>query len=143
MSSAVVSGVWEAPQVPNPEGARPCTPISVFCLVPFEFRSNHCLDPAPQIEVPPDFTANRLNGSDDIVQYPVGHMFMENPFIPIGTHVQFQGFQLNDLLIRNITDMNDAKIRLTRFGADCRELGTLDGDFVFPARVLIRKGFQL
>jgi hypothetical protein len=111
-------------------------------LCSFVVDSNHRLNAAPNVEITPNFTANRINGGDNVIQDSIGNMFVENPLIPVGEHVKFQGFQLDDLLIRDITDMNGTEIRLTRLGAHCRELGTLDINLVFPIRVLIRYGFQ-
>lgn len=111
-------------------------------LFSFVVGSNHGLNTAPKVEIPPHFTTNRINGGNDIIQNSIGHMLVENPFIPVGKHVKLQGFQLDDLLIRDIMDMNGTEIRLTRLGADCRELGTLDINLVFPARILIRESFQ-
>lgn len=50
---------------------------------------------------------------DQVIQYLVNDVLVENPFVPERPDVKFKGLRLDDLLVRHIADTNRCKIRLT------------------------------
>jgi len=100
---------------------------------------NHCLNSAADMEIADYFTANRLAGSNKIIQDLIGHVFVEYSLISVGDDVELQRFELDNFLIGYVCDSNRGEIGLSCFGADRGKLGARDIDLVFTTGVLVWK----
>lgn len=71
----------------------------------------------------PDFA--RLYDSDEVVQNPIGDLFVENAFISEGLQVHFEALQLDANFLGNIREHDRSVVRLPGFGAHRGELGAI------------------
>ena len=67
-----------------------------------------------------------LEHIDQVVQNSVRNVLIEDALIPKLLQIQFQTFQFDAKFIRNVLKRKCPKIRLSRFGANRRELWTND-----------------
>ncbi len=68
-------------------------------------------------------------------------MLVKNPSISVGMHIKFQGLQLDDLLIRDIFDMDGPKVRLSGSGTNCGEFRAFNINVILSIRILIGNSF--
>jgi 7-carboxy-7-deazaguanine synthase len=85
---------------------------------------------------------SRLQHMDKIIHYLVGHVFVKYSFIAKGLQIDFQAFEFNTKLLRNIFKRQCSEVRLPCLGADGRELRTNNFDDVVPLRKLIGERLQ-
>ena len=100
-------------------------------------------DPAPGVEI--DFDPAPLGSQciDQVVEQQVGEVFVEDPLVPIGPEVKFQGFRFDDLLIGDVTDEDFGEVRLSGFGAKAGEFIGAQLDHVSPFGITVGEGFEL
>lgn len=100
------------------------------------------MDVAAGVEVTDDGHFARGRNLNQILQNPVDGIFVENPHVPVALDVKLERFQLDALLIRDVVDFDDGKIRQAGTGADAGELRTGDGNRVVPPGILVLKRLQ-
>ena len=65
---------------------------------------------------------------DQVAENLVGDRLMETAFVPVGPVIEFQRFQFDAFLVRDVVEVYRGKIRLTGFWAQTSELGGVDLD---------------
>ena len=68
-------------------------------------------------------------------------MLVKNPSISVGMQIKLQGLQLDDLLIRDIFNVDGPKVRLSGLGTNCGEFWAFDINIILPIRILIGDSF--
>lgn len=80
---------------------------------------------------------------EEIVEDPVGHIFVENSFIAEFLQVQLETLELNTLLVRNVSKHKRSEIGLPGFRTDRSEFGAYDFDAILSVRVRVVKALEL
>src|SRR4051812_26522249 len=89
-----------------------------------------------------DVTFDGVERRHQIIENPVGDMFMEYTFVAIRPQIQFERFRLHNFLIRHITDSDGGEVRLPCHRADAGEFWTLQRDRILPSRMLVGEGLK-
>ena len=66
------------------------------------FDSNGGVQSAPDFVIEGDLHGSGLAGSDQIVQYPVSGVLLDDAYVPVGTEIVLQGFQFDARVARNV-----------------------------------------
>src|SRR5438128_5362511 len=98
------------------------------------------VDAAANEKIPLHFDPPRIERGDEIIGDPIRHRFVECPLISVGPEIELERLELYACFIGNITNADGGEIGLASEGAEARELGSLEGDFVVPGWIRIRKG---
>ena len=100
-------------------------------------------NPAAHIEVACDPHPPRLARRRQFIQNAIDNRLVENSFVPEREVVQLERLQLDARLTRHVLHLNRREVRLTRLGADARELGANVLDRVRAHWRRVGKGLDL
>jgi len=100
------------------------------------------VDAPPDEEIARDSHPHGPTCRHQIIQDPMGDVFVVSTLIPIRPKVELERLQLDAKITRSVGDSEGGKVRLPRSGAEARELRTLKADFVASSRSWIRKNLQ-
>lgn len=81
-------------------------------------------------------------GCNQVVQDMVGDGLMECALVAKGPDVEFQAFQFDALLIRDVIQIQGGEIGLSGFRAQTGKFGNFHVDMKIPLRVRVAEGFQ-
>ncbi len=73
-------------------------------------RRNHRVDIAAHAEISHHLDIPRFQKSDEIVQYAVGDVLMENFGVTKAVYIELQGFQFDTPLVRHVFDADGGEI---------------------------------
>ena len=107
------------------------------------FNHDVGINPTTNIEFRPQAHEARLAGIDQIIEYPVGDVFMKGAFVTKRPDVQFEGLQFDALLVRYVFKVQRGEVRLAGFWTQAGELRRANADGVIPVRVWVGKGLEL
>jgi len=82
------------------------------------------------------------DGSDEIIQNPVGDRFGKRTRVAEGVEVQFEGLALDAFLLRGVANGDGRKVGLTGDRAERGEFRSGEGDLVGAAGFGVWKSFQ-
>lgn len=102
---------------------------------------DHAAKAATRGEFSGDLRPGRSAGCDDVLEYAIHGIFVENTDISIGMDIHFEGFELEAGLGRFIVHRDRAKVRKIGLGADGGVFGDDDRDLV--SLVLIGERFDV
>lgn len=87
--------------------------------------------------------ASRLDDLDKVIEYPVGHVFVEDPLISKLLQIEFQALELDACLVRHVSKHQRAKIRLAGFRADRGEFRASDFDGILATGIGVVEALEL
>ncbi len=113
-------------------------PKGLFAAIgPVVFYGNGGVQPASDLVIEGDLHGLGLANSHQVVEYPVGGVFLDDAHVPVGKKIVLQGFQLDARAARHIRDDQDAVVGESGPRADRGEfvgvylnLGLLVGVFI-------------
>jgi hypothetical protein len=111
-----------------------------LCLVNGRDR---CVDSSADIEITDHLHKSRLNRANQVVENSIRHSLMEGSFISERPKIQFEGFEFDAKFIRDISDLNGRKIRLSGFGAKTSKLRAVKTYLIVAIRLGIRECVKL
>jgi hypothetical protein len=80
---------------------------------------------------------------EEIIEDPIGHIFVENSFVAEFLQVEFEALEFDTLLVRNVAKHERSEIGLAGFRTDRSEFGTHDFDAILSVRVRVVKALEL
>src|ERR671912_2996335 len=105
-------------------------------------RAHDGLDVAADVEVAFEFDADGVAGGDEVFEDDVDDVLVEDFHLAERVDVELQTLQLDAALVGHVFEAQDGEIGEVREGADGRELGHLELDADFAARVLVGEGVE-
>ena len=100
------------------------------------------MNPAADKEIGFDRHMAGFYGFHKIIKDLVRHGFMKRPFIPVTPEIKFQALELNAKFVRNVTDPDGRKVRLSGPGAKAGKFRAFEVNVVIPSRVGIFDDFE-
>jgi len=85
---------------------------------------------------------SRAETADKIVENLIRHAFVKNALVAELLQVQFEAFEFNAPLVRDVAERERPEVGLTGFRTDRCEFGTHNFDDVIPVRCWIWKDFK-
>jgi len=106
-------------------------------------NGNNGVDTASDVEVGNQLHGAGLASLDEVVQDPVRDRLVEVALVPEGPEVEFERFQLDAQLVRDIGERQGREVRLAGLWAEAGKLRTGHVDLVIAPGLRIGKGFDL
>lgn len=107
------------------------------------FRGDDAMDAAASGPGRLDFHPSRVGGADQVIEQPVGHVFVENPEVPEGLKIELEALELDARLVGDVAYAYGAEVRLAGLGAQAGELMSEMLDEVIPLRMGVIERLEL
>lgn len=101
------------------------------------------VDPSADLEVAHDRHLSGFDGTDQVVQDPVGHVLVEMTLVAKRPQVELQGLQFDAKKVRDVANCEGGEVRLPGLRAQASELGAGEMDLVIPPRLRVGERLQI
>ena len=113
--------------------------VPVLCPVFDHYRG---INSAAYVEFRGQAGEARIQSGHQILENPIGHVFVKGTFISIGSDVEFQRFEFHATQVGNVFEVECSKIGLPGHRTQAGKLGHPDANGIIPLRIGVGKGFE-
>jgi len=99
------------------------------------------MDPSSDVKIPFNRDPPRPGYLHQIIENPIGHLFVKMPFVAVRPKIEFETFELHAAPVRNVADPKRRKIGLGGPGANAGEFRAIKRNLILPIRIRVGERF--